>query len=332
MGPENLVLREPPRTETNQEQFANMESVETAQLKLLMRATRVKDASTALQKNATAASKLEKAAFTNAMQEARNMAPSRGRGKKRLVGEAEKAANKSASLAAKLARDECTSAVIKDFGFSNLSDLSAEAKNLVLSTRILLSDCSASSEALRDADCVTAENVELFVNLYATAVMHRNCEAQLRAMRDGLLEFVPPAAWGGFSPMDFELLVGGSPNLTMEDIRARTHFQRSGSEGGAAQIMIQNWFWAVVAGMTPLRRTKLLYFATGSTHLPRGQGRALTVEVFTPNVSSDGSSTEPLPTSATCSRKMMLPAYSTMATLRRKVLLAIEHCDNYELN
>ena len=88
------------------------------------------------------------------------------------------------------------------------------------------------------------------MNLYATAAMHRNCEAQLRAMRDGLLEFVPADAWSGFSPMDFELLVGGSPNLTMEDIRKRTRFQWSGSQGSAAQSVIQNWFWTVVAGMT----------------------------------------------------------------------------------
>ena len=165
----------------------------------------------------------------------------------------------------------------------------------------------------RDSDAVTAENVELFVNLYATAAMHGNCEAQLRAMRDGLLEFIPAAAWDGFSPMDFELLVGGSPNLSMEDIRARTHFHSSGSGGGAAQNLIQKWFWTVVAGMTPLRRTKLLYFATGSTHLPRGQDRALTIEVVHPDQNMDRTSTEALPTSTTCSRKLMLPAYSSMA-------------------
>jgi hypothetical protein len=301
-------------------------------LTLLLMTKQISEASSGLQKCATSASKLAKAAFSNAMQEARNKAPSRGRGKKRLVGAAEDAARKSANLAAKQAHEDCVRKTIGHLGFPSTEHLYTSAEALVTATRSVMCVCKTHSEALRDSDCVTAENVELFVNLYATAAMHRNCEAQLRAMRDGLLEFVPAAAWGGFSPMDFELLVGGSPNLTVEDIRARTRFQRSGSEGGAAQIVIQDWFWAVVADMTPLRRTKLLYFATGSTHLPRGQGRALTVEVFTPNVSSDGLSTEPLPTSATCSRKLMLPAYSSMATLRHKLLLAIEHCDNYELN
>ena len=279
-----------------------------------------------------ALARVKNGAYNEVMAEAKRKAPSRGRGRKRLVGPAEENAAKTAEAASKAAADRFIADRLGTYGFSSEEDFFAEAFSILEKAESLNERSEAAAERFRDDDLVTSENVELFVNLYATAAMHRNCKIQLRSMREGLLEFIPAEAWNGFSPMDFEMLVGGSPKLSVRDICSRTSFQYNGSEGGAAYNMIQNWFWSVVSGMSFLRRTKLLYFATGSTHLPRGQDRALTVEVFTPVVASDASVSEQLPTSATCSRKLMLPVYSSLAMLRKKLYLAIDHCDNYELN
>ncbi len=175
---------------------------------------------------------------------------------------------------------------------------------------------------------VTADNVDLFVQLYCDAVLRHNCEPQLRAMRNGLYEFVPPAAFSGCDPHDFDLLVGGQAHMSLDDLKSRTVFTGTGT-GGAGQPLVVKWFWQVVDKMTQAQRSKLLYFATGTGRLPAGTGRALTVDVYTPSTSSRAA---PLPTATTCSRKLNMPVFSSFATLRSKLLLAVEGCENYELD
>jgi hypothetical protein len=170
---------------------------------------------------------------------------------------------------------------------------------------------------------VTADNVEEFVELYSSAILRWNVIDQLDAMRNGLMEFVPPSAWRGVSPVDFNLLVGGTPNITFGEIKKRTHISCGG--GGAATQLIATWFWTIIESMTQLQRSKLLYFSTGSTRLPSGTTRALVVEI------ASSLSTTSLPTSVTCSRKLVLPSYSSFEQLQSKLLLAIENCTNYEL-
>ena len=186
-------------------------------------------------------------------------------------------------------------------------------------------DDDANEEELDEEEevLVTAENVEEFVELYVAALLRWNVLDQLDAMREGLMEFIPPSAWSGGSPMDFNLLLGGTPTVSVEEIKTRT--QVSGGAGGASTQLLSMWFWQVVESMTQLQRSKLLYFATGSTRLPTGSATALHVEIVS-SMPSDA-----LPTSATCTKKLIMPAYVSMEQLRSKLLLAIENCNNYEL-
>ena len=118
-----------------------------------------------------------------------------------MVGTAERAAIDSATKAKEQCREDHYREIISSYGLSSTEDLVDTLKTQIEKLLDLNSSSEEIVEALRESDAVTAENVELFVNLYATAAMHRNCEAQLRAMRDGLLELIPAAAWDGFSPM-----------------------------------------------------------------------------------------------------------------------------------
>ena len=178
---------------------------------------------------------------------------------------------------------------------------------------------------LEDDDVlVTADNVEEFVELYVAAILRWNVIDQLDAIREGMMEFIPPSAWHGGSPMDFNLLLGGTPTVSVDEIKARTDIT-SGDSSGASTQLISNWFWIIVGNMTQLQRSKLLYFSTGSTRLPSGTGKALTVEI----VSS--LPVDSLPMSTTCSKKLQIPAYMTMEQFRSKLLLAVENCNNYEL-
>jgi len=170
---------------------------------------------------------------------------------------------------------------------------------------------------------VTSDNVEEFVELYASAILRWNVLDQLTAMRDGLMEFIPPGAWRGGSPLDFNLLVGGTPKVTLEELKKRTHI--SGGSGGASTQLIAQWFWNIVSQMTQLQISQLLYFSTGSTRLPSGTSKALVVEIVG-NVSASS-----LPTATTCSLQINMPSYSSEKQMQMKLLLAIENCTNYEL-
>ena len=207
-------------------------------------------------------------------------------------------------------------------------DDSVMARTLSLSMRDNTNDDDDGGGGDGDGEyLVTADNVEEYVELYSSAILRWNVIDQLNAMRNGMMEFIPPSAWRGGSPMDFNLLIGGTPNITAAEIKLRTQITGSqGGTGGASIQLISTWFWTIVESMTQLQRSKLLYFSTGSTRLSSDTTKpSLLVEVAS-NV--PGTS---LPTSVTCSLKLVLPAYSSFEQLQEKLLLAIENCNNYEL-
>jgi hypothetical protein len=106
------------------------------------------------------------------------------------------------------------------------------------------------------------DNRHQYVSLYKSAHM-RKYDVQIRAMRRGLLQYLPAALlplWNGF---DLELAVAGEPEVDVDKLKA---------EAGVSMISSRkDWFWQCVEEMTPLQRSKLLRFATGRSRLPVGK-------------------------------------------------------------
>jgi len=101
-----------------------------------------------------------------------------------------------------------------------------------------------------------------YVRLYKDAHM-RKYDVQIRAMRRGLLEYLPSALlplWNGF---DLELAVAGEPEVDVNKLKAEASVTLSGSR--------KDWFWQCVEEMTSHQRSKLLRFATGRSRLPVGK-------------------------------------------------------------
>ena len=106
------------------------------------------------------------------------------------------------------------------------------------------------------------ESRHLYARLYKDAHMQKY-DVQIRAMRRGLLQYLPEAMlplWNGF---DLELAVAGEPEVSVDKLKAEASVRLSNSR--------KEWFWQCVEEMTPAQRSKLLRFATGRSRLPVGK-------------------------------------------------------------
>ena len=145
-----------------------------------------------------------------------------------------------------------------------------------------------------------------YVRLVKDAHMHKY-DTQIRAMRRGLLQYLPAAMMPLWNAFDLELAVAGEPEVSIDRLKA----EASVSIGNATR---KQWFWQCVEEMTSMQRSKLLRFATGRSRLPVGRFY----------VKEGGSGDGSLPRSATCSFEMYVPVYSSKEVMLRQLLTAIE--------
>ena len=143
-----------------------------------------------------------------------------------------------------------------------------------------------------------------YIRLFKAAHLHKY-DLQIKAIRRGLLCYLPAALlplWNGY---DLELAVAGEADVPVDKLKASARIELSGSQ--------KDWFWKCVEDMTPQQRSKLLRFATGRSRLP---------SKF--NVGGSSSGDAAMPTAATCSMKMYIPTYSSQEVMMRQLLVAIE--------
>ena len=160
---------------------------------------------------------------------------------------------------------------------------------------------------------VTAENVQEYVERAATVMMITSVERALGAMRAGFEDVFTPPTSGlptVLTPEDFTIILNGSPEIDTAVLRS--HCQISGSTTPEFTDM----FWSHVGTLSPLQKSELLTFWTGSACVPSDLSSwqlKLVVE----------SSSDRLPTSATCFFKMRIPRYSTVEDLAAKLARAV---------
>jgi hypothetical protein len=158
---------------------------------------------------------------------------------------------------------------------------------------------------------VSPQNVERFVELSATSLMIDSVRKPLDALRAGLEDVFPvPSILDILTAEDFAVILNGSPEI--ETALLRNHTDCSGAN--------KKWydeFWAVVDSMTPMQKSNLLAFWTGSACVPSDLSRwKLRLEVHRESPE--------LPEAATCSRQLRVPKYSSKETLEQKLQLAIQ--------
>ncbi|CAA6672354.1 unnamed protein product [Spirodela intermedia] len=118
---------------------------------------------------------------------------------------------------------------------------------------------------------------------------------------------------------DFDRMLGGSDGtICIKDWKRHTEYK--GYKASDRQIC---WFWKVVGGMSTDQQRTLLFFWTSVKFLPLDGFSGLGSKLY---IYRSPDSLDHLPTSHTCFYRLCLPAYPSLAAMRKQLLfIAQEH-------
>ena len=168
---------------------------------------------------------------------------------------------------------------------------------------------------------VTADNRQEYL-ARSQGIRMSEFDLQIAAVREGMAQVVPVPLLAMFTGADLETMVCGSPDFSVETLRAITRYKGIAEGSDLAQ-----WFWAVLAEFTATERSLFLRFIWGRTRLPREltdtQQFSLTVDDrHKSQADADGA----LPGGRTCFFQLIIPRYSCRAALAKKLKYAIVAC------
>jgi len=146
---------------------------------------------------------------------------------------------------------------------------------------------------------------------------------QISAFVKGFEEVIPRDMISILNAAELELLISGTPDIDIEDLRANTDYH-GGYGVGSKQIQ---WFWEVLRELSKENLARLLMFSTGTSKVPLDgfaalQGMQGPQKFQIHRVQAEDSK---LPTAHTCFNQLDLPEYSSKAILRERLTFAIEH-------
>ncbi|XP_033327204.1 apoptosis-resistant E3 ubiquitin protein ligase 1 isoform X3 [Megalopta genalis] len=131
----------------------------------------------------------------------------------------------------------------------------------------------------------------------------------------GLNELIPDNLLGIFDENELELLLCGTGEYSVADLRA--HHIANGSSPEFLRVL--DWFWTAVSNFTQEEMARLLQFTTGCSQLPPGGFQQLN-----PRFQITAAPTfANLPTAHTCFNQLCLPDYECYDHFERALLLAI---------
>ncbi|RDW94416.1 hypothetical protein BP5796_00179 [Coleophoma crateriformis] len=178
---------------------------------------------------------------------------------------------------------------------------------------------------------VTNENRPLYVSYVARHRLQVQPYHQTQAFLRGLGQIINPSWLSMFNQSELQTLIGGDASeIDVEDLRRNTAY------GGVYQIgddglehATVQLFWRVMQQLDDADRRKVLKYVTSTPRAP-----LLGFSQLNPRFSirDAGSDEERLPSTSTCVNLLKLPRYSTAATLRSKLLYAVNSGAGFDLS
>ena len=140
-------------------------------------------------------------------------------------------------------------------------------------------------------------------------------------------QVVPLSQIAMFDPYELELLIGGIDEIDTQDWYEHTTYTSDYTRTTPAV----EFFWRFVLTLDSEMKSRLLQFITGTSRVPIG-GFAELHGSQGPRkfcISRGGLEVESLPKAHTCFNRLDLPPYADYATLRKKLLQALEFSSGY---
>lgn len=169
---------------------------------------------------------------------------------------------------------------------------------------------------------VTDLNKKEYVELVVQWRTEFGAKAQLDALVQGFNSLIPASAIKVFDLGELRMLMNGKPTIDVEELRASTVFQGGYSEH--SQVVL--WLWQALREFSLETRGLFLKFMTGTNKIP--------LDGFDPPLNLTKSDLDPraLPRTHTCFNQLVLPEYTSYATLVEKVTFAIQNAEGFELS
>ncbi|XP_074631038.1 apoptosis-resistant E3 ubiquitin protein ligase 1-like isoform X2 [Acropora palmata] len=162
---------------------------------------------------------------------------------------------------------------------------------------------------------MTESNKMKCLNLLAQYRLSSSCKQQIKAFAKGLNEFVPENLLSVFDEYELELLMCGTGDISVSDLRQHHNVIDSGSSFKKSL----DWFWTIVTSFTQDELARLVQFITGSSQLPPGGFAEISPQIQISSVPT----TDSLPSAHTCFNQLCLPSYSSFTEMQKKLVLAI---------
>jgi hypothetical protein len=171
---------------------------------------------------------------------------------------------------------------------------------------------------------VTPANAAAFV---AAALAARTAELAEGAalLAHGLAAVVPLPLLCLLTPAGLELRVCGRPGIDVDALRAHTQY-----EGYGPDHPVVARFWEVLRAMTPAEQESVMRFVYARRRLPAAAARWSHAFVIA-RMGRDHPDSS-LPAGHSCFMRVDLPAYSSAAVLRERLLFACANSIEYDLD
>ncbi|KAL7622401.1 ubiquitin-protein ligase (E3) [Parahypoxylon ruwenzoriense] len=178
---------------------------------------------------------------------------------------------------------------------------------------------------------VTNANRPLYISYVANHRLVAQPYRQTKAFLQGLGSIINPAWLSMFNQLELQRLVGGdSSEIDVEDLRRNTMYSGLYTIGddGLEHPTVQ-MFWQVMHGFQDSERREVLKYVTSTPRAP-----LLGFSQLSPHFSirDGGTDEERLPSTSTCVNLLKLPRYSSVETLRSKLLYAIQSGAGFDLS
>ncbi|RGP71150.1 ubiquitin- ligase e3 c [Fusarium sporotrichioides] len=182
-----------------------------------------------------------------------------------------------------------------------------------------------------DQTYVTNDNRLLYISYVARHRLIVQPSLQTTAFLRGLRSIIRPNWLSMFNQSELQRLVGGdSSEIDIEDLRRNTVYSglyEIGDDGQEHDTI--KLFWKVMRSFTDAQRRDVLKYVSSTPRAP-----LLGFSQLRPKFSirDGGTDEERLPSTSTCVNLLKLPKYTSEATLREKLLYAIQSGAGFDLS
>jgi E3 ubiquitin-protein ligase HUWE1 len=173
---------------------------------------------------------------------------------------------------------------------------------------------------------VTDENKHEYVARMVENMLHDRCRDQIAAFLQGFYSLVPLEEIRLFEPSDLDLVICGLPEINVDDFRENCEFVMPYRPDHPVIVR----FFNVINRWEKERLGKLLFFMTGSSHVPVGGFRVLR-DTRVPLMIQPGGHRDRLAVGRTCANTLDLPEYESEEEMEAKLLYSIYECGSFEL-